>query len=157
MFFQILQHSINYLIGTSKTNASITKSCHKFGFSNPEEFESAIKFISNLYRQFTLEIISEQQLLSHFAHFNQDFQQSVLDVAKTRSFEIQEFLVNEYNSQKNDLLQSFDWDLRWILGTSSLTSLRTQIATLVLNCRNSQLKDLNVSYGIEQGYGRYID
>lgn len=93
-----------------------------------------------------METISEPELLSHFAHFNADFQQSVLDVLTTRRSEMEEFLVNEYNSRTNDLLMSFDWDLRWIMGTSNLTTLRTQIVTLILNCKTQSSADLKTVY-----------
>lgn len=141
--FQILHHSIDYLIGSTKQkNVPIVKLSHKFGFSNPDEFENAIKFISNIYRQFILEMISEAELLSHFAHFNTDFQQSVLDVFKVRRTEIEEFLINEHNARRNNLMISFDWDIRWILGSSNMASLRTQIATLILNCKTSKSTDI---------------
>lgn len=140
---QILHHSIDYLIGLAKQKKiSITKTSHKFGFSNPDEFENAIKFISTIYRQYSLELISQVELLSHFAHFNADFQQSVLDVFAVRRSEIEEFLLAEHNSRKNPLLQSFDWDIRWILGSSNMASLRTQIANLILNCKTAQSTDL---------------
>lgn len=119
----------------------IVKLSHKFGFGNPEEFENAIKFISSIYRQHILELIPESELLSHFAHLNADYQKSVLAVFAIRRNEIEEFLINEHNSQTNKLLMSFDWDIRWILGTSNMASLRSQIATLILNC-NSDKSDL---------------
>lgn len=125
---------------------SITKTSHKFGFSNPDEFENAIKFISNIYRQYSLELISKVELLSHFAHFNSDFQQSMLDVFAVRRMEIEEFLINEHNSRKNPLLESFDWDIRWILGSSNMASLRTQISTLILNCKTAKSTDLETIY-----------
>lgn len=87
-------------------------------------------------------MISETELLSHFAHFNADFQQSVLDVFSVRRMELEEFLINEHNSRRNNLLQSFDWDIRWILGTSNMAALRTQIATIILNCKTSKTSDL---------------
>lgn len=120
----------------------IVKLCHKFGFGNPDEFENAIKFISNIYRQHILELIPESELLSHFSHLNADYQQSVLDVFTVRRNEIEEFLINEHNSQTNKLLMSFDWDIRWILGTSNMVSLRSQIATLILNCKSADKSDL---------------
>lgn len=120
----------------------IVKLCHKFGFGNPDEFENAIKFISNIYRQHILELIPESELLSHFSHLNAGYQQSVLDVFTVRRNEIEEFLINEHNSQTNKLLMSFDWDIRWILGTSNMVSLRSQIATLILNCKSADKSDL---------------
>lgn len=143
LYLQILYYSIDYLIeSTKQKNVPITKLSHKFGFSNPDEFENAIKFISNLYRQYILEMISEAELLSHFAHFNSDFQQSVLDVFTVRRSEMEAFLIDEHNSRKNDLLSSFDWDIRWIMGSSNMASLRTQIANLIFNCRTSKSSDL---------------
>lgn len=142
------------MVGSTKhKNVSLTKLSHKFGFSNPDEFENAIKFISNIYRQFILEMISEAELLSHFAHFNADFQQSVLDVISVRRTEMEEFLIVEHNSRNRNLLMSFDWDIRWILGTSNMASLRTQIATLILNCKtpkSTELKTIHMELSKEQ-------
>lgn len=138
---------------TKHKNVSLTKLSHKFGFSNPDEFENAIKFISNVYRQFVLEMISEAELLSHFAHFNADFQQSVLDVFSVRRTEMEEFLIIEHNSRKNNLLMSFDYDIRLIMGSSSMASLRTQIATLILNCKtpkSTELKTIHMELSREQ-------
>lgn len=135
------------MVGSTKQKSvSITKLSHKFGFSNPDEFENAIKFISNVYRQFILEMISKAELISHFAHFNTDFQQSVLDVFTVRRNEMEEFLINEHNSRTNNLLTSFDWDIRWILGTSNMASLRTQNATLILNCKTSKSSELKTTH-----------
>lgn len=43
--------------------------------------------------------------------------------------------MEEFNSRNDKLMVSFDWDLKWIMGSSSLATLRTQLATLILNCR----------------------
>lgn len=122
---------------TKQKNVSITKLSHKFGFSNPDEFENTVKCISNIYRQYSLEMISQSECLTHFAHFNTDFQQSVLDVFSVRRSKIEEFLINEHNARKNNLLTSFDWDVREIMGASNSVSLRTQIATIIFNCKTN--------------------
>lgn len=104
-------------------------------------------------------MISEAELLSHFAHFSADFQQSVLDVFTVRRIEIQEFLIDEHNSRKNNLLMSFDWDIRWILGSSSMASLRTQIATLILNCKipkSTELETIHMEFSKQQ-IDKFID
>lgn len=144
---QILHYSIDYLIGlTKQKHVSIKKLSHKFGFSNPDEFENAVKCISNIYRQYSLEMIVQSELLTHFAHFNMDFQQSVLDVHTVRQTEVEAFLINEFNAQKNDLLLSFDWDVRQILGTSNSIAFRTNIATLILNCKTKSSPDQKIFY-----------
>lgn len=93
-----------------------------------------------------LETITEAQLLSHFPHLNPDFQRSVTDVVITRRAEMEEFLINEHNARINDLLMSFDWDLRWILGSNNLTTLRKQIVTLILNCKTNKSTELKRVY-----------
>lgn len=90
-----------------------------------------------------METITEAQLLSHFSHLNADLHRTITDVLITRRAEIEEFLIGEHNARTNDLLMSFDWDLRWILGTNNLTTLRKQIVTLILNCRTSKSTDIN--------------
>lgn len=98
-------------------------------------------------------MISKAELISHFAHFNTDFQQSVLDVFTVRRNEMEEFLINEHNSRTNNLLTSFDWDIRWILGTSNMAALRTQITTLILNCKitkSCELKTIHMELSTEQ-------
>lgn len=82
-----------------------------------------------------LKQVTETELILHFTHLNHDLQQSVIDVIKVRQPEVEEFLVCEYNSRHNSLLSSFDWDLKWIMGSSTISNLRMQIATLSLNCR----------------------
>ena len=59
-----------------------------------------------------------------------------MDVIQTRRPEVEAFLVQEHNSRNNNLLISFDWDVKWIMGSSSLAMWRTQVATLIMNCRN---------------------
>lgn len=145
LHLQILHHAVDWLIGSARQK-NVSKSSHKFGFSNPEEFENAIKFISNIFREFMMESITEVQLLSHFSHLNPDFQRSVSDVLITRRAEMEEFLINEHNARHNDLLMSFDWDLRWILGTNNLTTLRKQIVTLILNCKTNNSTELKTFY-----------
>lgn len=129
---------MDHLIGVSKDNlTTTTKFSHKFGFPNAEEFEFAIKFIGTAYRQFVMQQITDTELISHFAHLNQDLQQSVVDVIGVRRTEVEEFLVSEFNARDTKLLVSFDWDVKWIMGTSSIATVRQQLAMLVLNCRRS--------------------
>lgn len=43
-------------------------------------------------------------------------------------------LMNKHNSKKLPLVKSFDWDLKFIIGSSSLSSHREQKATLMFDC-----------------------
>lgn len=82
--------------------------------------------------------ITETELLSNFSHLSSDLQNSVLSVIETRNSEVNDFLANLINSKNNKLMESFDWDLRWIMGNSSYSSYRKQIANIILNCRTGK-------------------
>lgn len=50
-------------------------------------------------------------------------------------------LVNLHNSSNIPLMKSFDWDLKFIIGNSSLASFREQRATLILDCQKGKESD----------------
>lgn len=133
-----MHKSIDYLIENTKLENVSNKNLYNYGLTSTAEFEQSIKFISSLYKQFLLNEITEMELLSHFSHLSSDLQNSVLTVIETRNTEVKDFLVKEINSYDHKLMDSFDWDLRWIMGNSSLSSYRKQIANIVLNCRTSK-------------------
>lgn len=70
-----------------------------------------------------------------FAHLSADLQQSVLDVIRTRLSEVQDFLLVEYNGRDQALIQSFDWDVKMVMGSSRVAAMRQPLVTLVLQCR----------------------
>lgn len=94
--------------------------------------------------------ITETELLSNFSHLSSDLQNSVLSVIETRNSEVKDFLVKELNSRNNKLMESFDWDLRWIMGNSCLSAYRKQMANIVLNCRTSNEKSEIVHFEAEE-------
>lgn len=142
---------MDYLIGTLTKDVSLLdKFSHKYGFANPEEFESAIKIIANAYRLYCQEKLTDTELLGHFSHMSQDLQQSVVDVVTARKPEIMAFLVREHDSRDGRLLESFDWDIRFIMGNSSLASYRSQVATLVLNCIETDGQRRTIHFEVTQ-------
>lgn len=44
----------------------------------------------------------------------------------------------EFNARDARLMTSFDWDVKWVMGTSALATLRQPLATLVLVCRKRE-------------------
>lgn len=59
----------------------------------------------------------------------------MLDVLATRRPAVLEHLLCEFNARRRPLVQAIDWDVRWVLGSSSLAGLRGQLATMVWQCR----------------------
>ncbi|XP_055386505.1 COMM domain-containing protein 8-like [Condylostylus longicornis] len=133
---EVLHHSIDHLIGSTedKDEQILLKSCHKYGFSSVEQFEKTVEIIANAFKLYVLNVVSEVEFLSQFSHLSLDLQQSILAVLKTRKSEVVVFLLREHNSKHYKLLQSFDWDIRFVFGDSNNPSLRREIASLTLNC-----------------------
>lgn len=124
------------LTTSSSTSTSSSSAHHKFGFANADEFDAAIRFLGLLCRRHAERQLDDAALLRmHFAHLPVDLQQSVLDVLCTRRHELQQLLLAEFNGRHRPLFQSLDWDVRWVLGSSSLATLRQQLATMVWQCR----------------------
>lgn len=122
---------MDYLTGSAKKSS---KSSHKFGFSNPNDFEFAVKLIASIYKKYVYENKPGDELVSNFAYLSQDLQQSVIDVMITRRSEISDFLLREHNTIVKSLLFSFDWDVRCIIGSSSSTKMSTKVVSIILNC-----------------------
>lgn len=58
----------------------------------------------------------------------------VLKAIESRKPQVAKHLLKVHNSQEIPLMTSFDWDLKFITGSSSLASHREQKATLIFEC-----------------------
>ncbi|XP_053696751.1 COMM domain-containing protein 8-like isoform X2 [Sabethes cyaneus] len=135
-FKQIAHLLIDYLLEVPRTDVTRRKVCSLLNLpAGGDDFSFTIKLIESVFRQYCLNEINEAELKSHFQALNQDMQQTLLRTVEQRKSEIAQFLINEINAKDNLLMESFDWDVKWIMGNSSLASVREQIATVALNCR----------------------
>ncbi|XP_055549484.1 COMM domain-containing protein 8-like [Wyeomyia smithii] len=133
---QIFHLLIDYLLEVPKTNGTKLKLQLLLNLSSAAvDFSVTIKLIESIIRQYCLEEINETELKAHFQGLSAGMQQTLLRTVDQRKSEIAQFLINEINARNNLLMESFDWDVKWIMGNSSVASMREQIATVVLNCR----------------------
>lgn len=101
-----------------------------------QNFESEIKSISTCYLQYCLNQIKQNELLEYFPGLPEEYRDSVLNAIEVRKETITKQLLNQHNSSTIPILRSFDWELNWTIGSSSLASHREQTATLILNSKN---------------------
>lgn len=93
--------------------------------------------------------LTKTELLEYFP-VDDDFKDCIYKAIEVRNPQICRYLVNLHNSTQIPLMKSFDWDLKLILGNSSLASFREQRATLMLNClKGSQDEYLSVELNRE--------
>lgn len=76
-------------------------------------------------------------MLDHFP-INADLKDCVFKAIEARKLVICRNLMHSHNSENNLLLKSFDWDIKFIIGNSSLASHREQKATLIFDCDKKQ-------------------
>ncbi|XP_013104264.2 uncharacterized protein LOC106084870 [Stomoxys calcitrans] len=110
---EILNNSIDFLIGNQDEQQTM-RLCHKYGFHNPDDFLLATRSIAKLYRNMCY---ADQE--SHVAMLPPDLQTIVPAVLLSRREEVICFLMREQNAIECPLVESFDWDVRHILGDSS--------------------------------------
>ncbi len=97
-----------------------------------------VNYLVNLSKQYVTKQINQNELKLHLSNLNEELHENVFELLNLRSQEIAKYLISEFNSKDDQLLmESFDWELNWVLGSSSLATLREQLVTLSLNCRNN--------------------
>uniref|UniRef100_U5EUG8 COMM domain-containing protein n=1 Tax=Corethrella appendiculata TaxID=1370023 RepID=U5EUG8_9DIPT len=115
-----------------------------------EDIEFTVKYMENLCRQYCLQEINENDFKLHFSHLSSELQNCLVDTINSRRNEIEHYLISEINSRENPVLESFDWDVKWIFGNSQISSLKQQIATIVLNCYNSKQQEKQIIFELNE-------
>lgn len=136
---QILNHSIDVLIGYQDEQTTI-RMCHKYGFHNPDDFLLTTRSIAKLYRTICC---SDQNGTFDHTTLPSELRSIIPEVLDVRRDEVLRFLIREHNTTEFPLVESFDWDVRLILGDSSFDQNIKQVATLTfrLSAEESIKKD----------------
>lgn len=74
-------------------------------------------------------------MLDHFP-LSPELKDCVLKAVEGRKLKICQHLMNKHNSRMTPLMTSFHWDIKFIIGNSSLSSHREQKASLIFECQH---------------------
>ena len=86
-------------------------------------------------------------MLDHFP-INSDLKDCVFKAIEARKIVVCRHLMHAHNSENNLLMKSIDWDIKFIIGNSSLASHREQKATLIFDCdKKKSSETLSVEMG----------
>uniref|UniRef100_A0A182R3X4 COMM domain-containing protein n=1 Tax=Anopheles funestus TaxID=62324 RepID=A0A182R3X4_ANOFN len=113
-----------------------------------EELKHMLKLFENLVRKYCLGELDEVRLRSHLSQLSPARQDRVLEIVNLRRPEIAQRLIDEVNRREGGvpLVESFDWNVSWIMGSSSLASTRKQLCTVALACRDGDSKTQTISF-----------
>ncbi|CAH1962008.1 unnamed protein product [Acanthoscelides obtectus] len=115
----------------------ISKRQIKFGtFENndtkwtQDNFDKAVKYIQNCYRK---SVVGGKLHLD--PSINDDVADAIRKCYEFRKADIQQALVKDALLRKGDcVVENIDWKLKWILGSSSLASLREPLLQVFFHC-----------------------
>lgn len=108
-----------------------------------------LDYISNIYTQYCSNQLTKPELLEYFP-VDDGLKDCVFKAIEVRKPQVCQHLVNVHNSANIPLMKSFDWDLKLILGNSSLAAFKEQKATLILNCqKGKEVETLSVEMNEE--------
>lgn len=109
-----------------------------------------LDYIANIYTQYCSNHLTKQELLDYFP-IDDSLKDCVFKAIEVRKPKVCQHLVNLHNSSNLPLMKSFDWDLKFIIGNSSLAAFREQKATLILNSKKgNDDASLSVELNVEQ-------
>uniref|UniRef100_A0A182K2R8 COMM domain-containing protein n=1 Tax=Anopheles christyi TaxID=43041 RepID=A0A182K2R8_9DIPT len=116
--------------------------------SSSEELKHTLKLFDALVRKYCIGEVDDVQLRSHLSHLSPSRQDRVLEIVNLRRPEIARRLIDEVNRREGGvpLVESFDWNVSWVMGSSSLASLRKQLCTVALSCRDGNSKPQTINF-----------
>jgi len=101
-----------------------------------DDLEFSIRQLASAIRLYSLRDLSEEELMSRFLHLPAELQRMAICIIKGRREEVITAQVEDVNCRTTPLMLSFDWNIRWVLGSSSLSNHKAQIVQLELLCRH---------------------
>uniref|UniRef100_A0A182Q9I4 COMM domain-containing protein n=1 Tax=Anopheles farauti TaxID=69004 RepID=A0A182Q9I4_9DIPT len=118
------------------------------GSSSSEELKHTLKQFEILVRKYCIGELDEACLRSHLSHLSPSRQDDTVEIVNLRRAEIARRLIDEVNRRGGGvpLVESFDWNVSWIMGSSSLASLRKQICTVAFVCRSGDAKMQTINF-----------
>uniref|UniRef100_A0A182NBI2 COMM domain-containing protein n=1 Tax=Anopheles dirus TaxID=7168 RepID=A0A182NBI2_9DIPT len=122
------------------------------GSSASDELKHTLKQFDNLVRKYCIGELDEGCLRSHLSHLSPSRQDRAVEIVNLRRPEIARRLIDEVNRREGGvpLVESFDWNVSWIMGSSSLASLRKQLCTVAFDCRDADAKTQTISFEMDK-------
>uniref|UniRef100_A0A6P4FMN0 Uncharacterized protein LOC108052734 n=1 Tax=Drosophila rhopaloa TaxID=1041015 RepID=A0A6P4FMN0_DRORH len=146
IFIEVLHLAIDYLIGNINDKQTL-RSSHKYGFQNADDFLFVTRKMSSYYKNFSLEI-ARNESVTLFSCITPEMSRLIPFVLAARQSEVTRHLEQWESCKTKNILESFGWETRLILGDSSFGG-NVHIITTVnlryhhLECKNILVFEMN--------------
>lgn len=128
---QFVHSSINYMMGLS-IPAEISQDLTK------EDLETARKSLNSILCSVAmLEHENEVQnnLYEKLPNLEKSQKECIYEILKIRRTDIMKYMVSNLNSLNSSLLNNFNWRLKWILGSNTLSSYKEPLLQCDFVCK----------------------
>lgn len=128
--------SIDKLLNPSKTILKSTKPNRLSKAFDEGTIETALKKITVLYKNYCLNYLNEEQLLSEFPGLSEESKKLISCAIKSNKSKILEAQINALNDPSEKTMKYFDWDVSKVLSSSSLEGQKKVLMNLeVTTCQ----------------------
>ncbi|KQS61765.1 uncharacterized protein LOC26526993 isoform X2 [Drosophila erecta] len=108
------------------------RSSHKYGFQNADEFLFAIRIMSKFYK----DVLLKCEKITQFSYISSEMSRLANLVLSARYSELKRHLEHWEYLQNTNVIESFGWDTRLILGDSYFGKNIQPLTTLDLRYRH---------------------
>ncbi|XP_053676441.1 uncharacterized protein LOC128726646 [Anopheles nili] len=148
-FTEVIFLLIDYIVEVPRSQRSRDRLATLLSLSPAgEELKHTLKVFENLVRKYCVGEFDEHRLRSQLKLLPANRQDRVVEIVNLRKPEIAQRLIDEVNRLEGGvpLVESFDWNVSWVMGSSSLASVRKQLCTVLLACRDVDSKAKVISF-----------
>uniref|UniRef100_A0A182PDB8 COMM domain-containing protein n=1 Tax=Anopheles epiroticus TaxID=199890 RepID=A0A182PDB8_9DIPT len=139
-FTEVIFLLIDYIVEVPRSQQCRDRLAQLLGLSaSSDELKRTLKQFETLVLKYCVGELDEAGLRSHLVTLPSSRQDQVLEIVNLRRLQVARRLIDEVNRREGGvpLVESFDWNLSWVMGSSSLASLRKQLCTMVFACRDA--------------------
>ncbi|KAF5284699.1 hypothetical protein FQR65_LT13452 [Abscondita terminalis] len=127
--YRFLHHCVDDLINNSSSDFNIGREVIEW---TKDDHINAVNYIQNLYKE---NVIKSENWENIAKEINSRYEHIIKECYEIRKNEIYQAVVcEELYKHNSNIVQNIDWKLKWIMGSSKLSSLREPLLQVDLHC-----------------------
>lgn len=147
IFLEFLHSCVNSICGKESAHSYENyKSCSNW---SKDEFVTLNKSFRSLFWTLINVADPKEKILELHPNIASNHLQCILDCLNVRKVDLQTVLIQKSYSISGSVVHDFDWKLKWVMGTSALSSLREPLLQLDFNVCDSEDGTDNCSVKLE--------
>lgn len=134
-FTECLHSCINDICGRKSNTYENFKSVTDW---TSDEYTVVTNGMKQLFIDAVVNQLSRNEVLDKVSELDANRQEIIMECLEVRQGDIQNALLEEKCAISGPILQDFDWKIKWVMGSSKLSSLREPLLFLDLHLRDGK-------------------